>query len=587
MTKRSGTLADTLYIDVLLDSAKAEVARGETETPVTLSQKAIALLEAIDRKDDGSQGLHQRFMHAYKFEAIAHHYADRYAPALAGFLKMEQEAITLGNATEVAAALTYQGYEYRATGDLSRASEVTQRAIAALRKLPESKRLANALAGLAIIYTDLDQWDSAMYYHRASAAMHRRLGNATLEALSLMDIAALYTDKQRYDSAYAELQLAKPVLMADSNVTQHVILLIKEARVLIGLGRIPEARHNLAIAGPLARQIGADESIQRMQELLALVAAADGKYPEAIQALDSARAAMLRDLDVAKVQEVTAVRMKADQDKQQAQAAMELKLERDRKHNAFIGGLLVLAIAALLARLLYVARRNETQLRAKNQEIVEAHEQAMQAEKQREAEQVRTRIARDIHDDIGSGLTKITLLGNEAKVNMQVSVEALVATLDRIITHSREVGAALGDIVWAVDPAHDTSIELVSHARLMAQRLLDGTGVAHEFRIAHIDPAHPVTPGTKHHIVMVMKEAINNALKYAGAIRITVELEAGAHHFMLHVKDDGKGFDPAAMATAGNGLRNMQARSEAIGSMLTVESSLGCGCTVRMEGPLT
>ena len=160
------------------------------------------------------------------------------------------------------------------------------------------------------------------------------------------------------------------------------------------------------------------------------------------------------------------------------------------------------------------------------------------------------------------------------------------ATLERISSHSREVSAALSDIVWTVDPAHDTSMELVNHARLVAQRLLDGSGVAHELRFDHIDPAHPVAPGTKHHIVMVIKEAINNALKYAEAKHIKVQFEAGAHRVKLVVSDDGKGFDPAASARTGNGLRNMQARAEAIAGTLAIESAIAGGCVLQLEGPL-
>ena len=271
--------------------------------------------------------------------------------------------------------------------------------------------------------------------------------------------------------------------------------------------------------------------------------------------------------------------LNAEHAQEQALAASQTAEERRQKRSALIvGGMFVLVACLLLFLLL--------KLRNQHMRVTRAQQQVVEAEIAAKDEQVRTRIARDIHDEIGSGLTKIALLGSEARQRMQEHSEELRSTLERIIGHSREVNAALSDIVWSVDPAHDTSEELVHHARNVAQRLLEGSGVAHELRFDHIDPAHPVAPGTKHHVVMVMKEAINNALKYAEARHITIQLEAGAHRVKLVVHDDGRGFDPEAMARAGNGLRNMRARAESIGADLRMESAPGKGCTIALAGKL-
>ncbi len=127
----------------------------------------------------------------------------------------------------------------------------------------------------------------------------------------------------------------------------------------------------------------------------------------------------------------------------------------------------------------------------------------------------------------------------------------------------------------------------MSHARAVAQRTLQDSGIASTLRFQHNDPEHTVAPGTKHHVVMVMKEAINNAMKYANASHITVLLDAGANRVKLVVTDNGAGFDPEALARVGNGLRNMRSRAAAMGANLTVEATPGTGCTVTLEGPLT
>lgn len=578
--KPTGTLADTVLIDPLLDSAKTWASSGEfTDLVLATTDSAMHLLDAVHAGPEAPAVLRRR-LKAYKVRGMFHHFAGHYDQALDQFIHMERVAAKLGLKQEQANALTYQGYEYRNINDNAHARDVGLRALGILREMPASTSLGTTLAGLGGIYFNLGQLDSSLAMHRQAAAVYKQVGNAPYEASELVSIAEIHNSRGRYDSALHELTLARPVLMEESNPVELAVFLNHEATALFALGRLAEARHDLEAMQPLVRESENDEHSNRMLGMLALTAAAEGHYKQAVQLQDSARSALIKNLDLAKVQEITELRLKAEQERERLKADARLAEERTHSRNRLIGGVLVLCIAILLGWLLFTTRR-------KNAKILRAQEQVVEAEKQRETEQVRTRLARDIHDDIGSGLTKIALLGNEAKRRMQESSEELSATLDRIITHSREVSASLSDIVWTVNPEHDNSAELVSHAQNLARRMLDHSAVAHEFHFRHEEPLFDVAPGTKHHIVMVMKEAINNALKYAEAKHISVELEAGAQHFSLQVKDDGKGFDPVAMAATGNGLRNMRARAEAIGATLAMESEPGLGCTVRMEGPLT
>ncbi|HPF90476.1 MAG TPA: histidine kinase [Flavobacteriales bacterium] len=258
----------------------------------------------------------------------------------------------------------------------------------------------------------------------------------------------------------------------------------------------------------------------------------------------------------------------------------ELGRERLRRYVIIgAGGAALLALLALWNRARY---REQVHRR-----IISAQERLLESERQRENEQVRTRIARDIHDDIGSGLTKIAMLSNEAKRRADQHADGLHETLERITVHSREVSASLSDIIWSVDPEHDTSAELIHQAGHVAHRLLDDDdGKRHSLTFEHRGPEHPVSPSTKHHIVKVMKEAINNALKHAGARRIDVHLDAGDGRFSLLVQDDGNGFDPLTGTRSGNGLRNMQDRARALGAALEVTSTPGQGCSIKLEGPL-
>jgi signal transduction histidine kinase len=573
----SKTLADTVRIDALLDSAKAWVSTGRTESPVTATNAALELVAQIH---SNAAALTERTLHANKLQGVAHHYAGRYAQALLRFQEMEKAARTLGRKKDEAAALNYQGYQYRSMDETERALEITERSLAILLTLPADGNLANTYSGLGTIHFELQQFDKAMAMQHRAVDLHIRSGHDGLAALSRMDVAEIHNKFGRFDSAYHELSLARPLIMDGENAPDQCIFLYHEAHALLGLGRADEAERLAQVALRLAKEVGNDEHLYRANELLALVASAKGHYKEALLKQDSSRAALIKSLDLEKAQELTEVRLTAEHDREQAALHARLEEERRMKRNTMVGGGLILLVAVLLAALLITTRR-------KNAQILAAQQLVVDAEKQRENEQVRTRIARDIHDDIGSGLTKIAMLGSEVKRSLHEHSNELRSALDRIIGHSREVNAALSDIVWTVDPMRDTSAELVSHARAVAQRTLQDSGIASTLRFQHNDPEHTVAPGTKHHVVMVMKEAINNAMKYANASHITVLLDAGANRVKLVVTDNGAGFDPEALARVGNGLRNMRSRAAAMGANLTVEATPGTGCTVTLEGPLT
>ncbi|MBX2971492.1 MAG: sensor histidine kinase [Flavobacteriales bacterium] len=577
-TTHARPLADTVQADVLIDSLKRYVGTGRIEEALVLVPELEAVIAGI-RTGGDHPALLPRRLQATKLEGIAHYRAGAYPKALDAFQRFQQVAELYGAPEHIGAAHNYQSYQYREMNDVPRAMEASRKAIAILRTLPPGDDLANALSGLTSIASDQGLYDSAVTYAREAVAIYARTGNDMNRGSTLLNMTDAFIQQERYDSALACVKRAMPLVEAAGNPYYLLIAHGQHGRALLATRQYVAAADELGIAERMAVELEDDESLGRIKDLRALISAQGNDPVAAIRQLQDGRDALIRDLDLAKVQEITEVRLKAEHEQEQQLAAIRLAEERQRRHHALIGGALVLLIALLLAWLLIATRR-------KNAQIIRAQQQVVEVEKQHEAEQVRTRIARDIHDDIGSGLTKIAMLGSEARQHVQEHSEELRGTLERIIGHSREVNAALSDIVWSVDPAHDTSEELVHHARNVAQRLLEGSGVAHELLFDHIDPAHPVAPGTKHHVVMVMKEAINNALKYAGAKHINVHLEAGGHHVKLVIADDGKGFDPEAMARAGNGLRNMRARAEAIGVRLTLHSTPGHGCTVEFDGSL-
>ncbi len=218
-----------------------------------------------------------------------------------------------------------------------------------------------------------------------------------------------------------------------------------------------------------------------------------------------------------------------------------------------------------------------------------AQEQAMQRE--------RMRIAQDMHDEIGSKLTKISFISERAKRELQ-SQKPVAGRLDAIADTSRDLLQSLDEIVWAVNPHNDTLEHLAAYLGQYVTEYLQNTAVESELHIPRNLPHQPLSAETRHNLFLAFEEVVNNALKHGRATCLRVEMAAGPSRFEITVTDNGCGFDAAAAERAaaagaadrtkrgGNGLWNMRKRLDEIGGQCAISSRPGQGATVRLSVPL-
>lgn len=201
-------------------------------------------------------------------------------------------------------------------------------------------------------------------------------------------------------------------------------------------------------------------------------------------------------------------------------------------------------------------------------------------ERERALEKVRMRIARDIHDGIGSGLTKITMLSRQMDA-------AAAPQAARIAEASAELVSELGEIVWTVDPRNDSFASFIAYVRSVLGRQFEDLPVEliADLRCAEADRERAIGPEHKRNILLVLKEAVSNALRHSGAARIEVRLDLHADGAELVVRDNGHGFDPQRIREGANGLANFSKRAEALGGTVRVDTGPK-GTTVTLRVPL-
>jgi signal transduction histidine kinase len=207
-------------------------------------------------------------------------------------------------------------------------------------------------------------------------------------------------------------------------------------------------------------------------------------------------------------------------------------------------------------------------------------------------ERERMRIARDMHDEIGSRLTRISYFSELLLQEETPSKESLHSIADTI----RDLLQTLDEIVWAVNPQNDTLENLAAYLGYYVTEYLHNTSMECKLNIPPNLPVIPLTAETRHNVFLAFEEALSNALRHSGATRVSVDMSQSDGEFQIRVQDDGCGFDQSgetpgadkngalsARNQRGNGLVNMAQRLESVGGEANIESSRGKGTLVTFR----
>ena len=242
---------------------------------------------------------------------------------------------------------------------------------------------------------------------------------------------------------------------------------------------------------------------------------------------------------------------------------------------------LALTIAASGGLVWFIARRR---MRRKLERI----------ERQRDIERERARIAHDIHDDLGAHLTRITMLSESASGELDNPAKA-AAGLSQIYDTARELTRSMDEIVWAVNPRHDTLESLASYLEKFAQDLLATAGIRCRLNLPLQFPECRLTSEVRHNLFLAFKEALHNVVKHSAATEVHIRLSPQTASFELAVEDNGRGFVPGIQGptadapgrfASGNGLESMTRRLAEIHGRCDIQAAPGSGTRVVFTVPL-
>jgi signal transduction histidine kinase len=250
----------------------------------------------------------------------------------------------------------------------------------------------------------------------------------------------------------------------------------------------------------------------------------------------------------------------------------------------------LLVIVGALACVLAISALWITQLHRKVEERTAQLEIQIQerqrVEHQRAIEQERARVAQDLHDELGSGLTEISMLAERSRA-ATLSEPRRTGHLGQVGDKAREMVTALDEIVWAMNPGHDSVASLVSYFRLYADRFLGLANIAWRFDGPPETADCELDSRRRHQLFLAYKEALTNIVRHSGASEVHLTLVIERQEMRLTVADNGRGL-PAGMRTEQmDGIANMRARIEKLGGRFEIASQSGSGTRLQFHVPLS
>ncbi len=202
----------------------------------------------------------------------------------------------------------------------------------------------------------------------------------------------------------------------------------------------------------------------------------------------------------------------------------------------------------------------------------------------REIEQLRIRIASDLHDDVGSRLTKVAMITEQVERETAAAPPQLHIQL--IARTTRDIIRAMDEIVWTINPKNDTLDNLANYIFHYAQEYFQNTGVRCRLDLPPSLPEHTLSTEYRHSLFMAVKEALNNILKHAGAGEARIRLAVADRRLTIAISDNGRGFAADRVHPGSDGLVNMRERLRQVSGSLRLESAADRGTTITMEAPL-
>ena len=559
----------------------------------------------------------------------AAYYSGRYDEALQYYFEALTNFEELGFEEGITNQHASLGNTYMVQEKYSEAFYHDSIALAGFAAMGDSNGYAMVLGNLANICTEMDEFEKGAAYFQQAADIYERANQPLGMGRNLINLAAMYVDQGKYLPALESARKGLTIC-SDNNLELCIYYCLSNIgyaylqsyaykdsaihdRVLVpGEAKelLKSAIHYLEQAVTLTDKLESPENFEDTHRALSQAYKYNGQFEKALQhheifaSIKDSLASVER---AERIEHLTTEREIAVRDKQIELDKLRLKVKRNERIYFIIGLALLAGWLSLVYRNAKNQRKSNQQLGLLNtqisttnlqledrnvqltntlEELKATQAQLIEVERQKENEILRRRISRDIHDDISSGLSKISWMTEVLRNKPDTAETTDQEMLGRIASYSRETVSKLGEIIWSTKPESDNFSGLASYSREFLSRYMEGLPIRYQVNFPEQSDNTAMNPELRRNLYLVLKESVHNAVKYSKATDLTISMHAKDGGYSLVVEDNGIGMDINDSSPNGNGFRNMQGRMRDVNGTMSVHSSPGKGTRLEFSGPV-
>ncbi len=548
---------------------------------------ATMLLNAALAQTDPDKDHEERhYLLAYRAEVL--YYEGLFNEAMRDLEEAEWLAQRLGDSTLIANALNLKGLLHENIQDSRQALPYLRSALDWFPHQPAARypvtELHHIHGNLGSYLNALGMLDSARHHARLSLRLAEQVEAARAIAVAHWTLGNIALKAGHADSALARYDLAWATADAARDHDIGVDALVGRALALAEAGQGAQAREALQHANDYLQSHRAGIGLVTQRNFARMAAQACRTIGDPQRALghmaawhridstitaNNIRSALATQAELIRADNALEVeRMERER--------MEARLAGERRTRLLLIVAGVLAFAALTGIYLVVSARQRHQ-----RHLAELHAQRAEQERTIAELRVRDQVSRDLHDDLGVGLSALKLRSEMAL--QQGKVDGMAPLLREQASSAEELIASMRHIIWALQDDQGSLDDLVAYIAAHARAYLDAHGIATEVLAGHM-PDRMLTTKERRNLFLIVKEALHNVVKHAGAshVRLSLEWRDG---LAIEVADDGRGMQPRR--EHGHGLINMRKRAEMIGASISFTPGMnGQGTTLRLHAPV-
>lgn len=547
------------YCDALKNYGLMLMVKGLGDSAIVYYKKSLEISDRTGYKQNSAEVL-TNLGRLYYFKGNIIQALNNYEASLKVY-------ISLGNKTLEAFTYNVIADLYKDQDDYVKAQEYYQKAKKLNEVTNDRQGIAYSLNGLGATLVRLGKYDEAMPYLTESYEISKQEKNLQACAASLNDIGIIYREKKEYKKAIENFKQSYFLLQKVGYVQAIPICIQNIGSGYQLLGENDSALFYFNKSLNLATKLGFPDVMSYAYDGLYRVYKKQGKNTEALQMYKLS--VKMHDSIYNDMNRKNAIRSQFKYEYEKKAVADSLKLEEEKKlteakltqektqRYLLISGIILLLLVGfiILQRIKHNQKLNESRLRNK--------------------------IASDLHDEVGSSLSSISMYAGVAGMNSDKNVNQDILT--KIESTSRETIENMSDIVWSIHPKNDDFGNVLKRMQNFGLDITTPKNIRFEFN--HSTGLEKVTLDVEQrkNLYLVYKEAVNNAVKYSEANLIEVNLLRQGKNISVSIKDNGKGMDLEKVLNQGNGLQNMKQRAKDINAILDIVSTIGKGTTIGLQ----